>query len=66
VENVTLSSGDKKLLRGKYVVRVRLESWGKLEAPVRVNLGVRLGPKSHARELSLVHEKEARRFEFEL
>ncbi len=65
VENVTLTAGE-KLLRGTYVVRVRLESWGKLEAPVRVNLGVRMGPKSHSRELSLVHEKEARRFEFEL
>lgn len=44
-ENVYLEGSD--LLRGKYRIRVRLESTGGADPPVRVRLSARLGPRSY-------------------
>ena len=44
-ENVYLEGGE--LLRGKYRIRVRLESTGGADPPVRVRLAARLGPRSY-------------------
>jgi tRNA (guanosine-2'-O-)-methyltransferase len=44
-ENVYLEDGD--LLRGKYRIRVRLESTGGADPPIRVRLSARLGPRSY-------------------
>lgn len=65
IENVRLSAG-KKPLRGRYVVVVRLESWSRVDTPVAVNLGTRLGPRSFSSTLEFEREKEEQRFEFEL
>lgn len=65
IENVVSAPGEKPV-RGKYVVKVRLERWRTLEQPVHVNLGARLGPKHFAAEIVLQHEKQERRFELEL
>lgn len=65
IENVIAVPGEEPL-RGKYLVKVRLERWKQLEHPVRVNLGARLGPKHFAAEIVLQREKQERRFELEL
>jgi tRNA (guanosine-2'-O-)-methyltransferase len=65
IENVTLVAPD-KLLRGTYIVRVRLERWNQVDMPVRVNLAARLGAKAFFVQLKLEREKQERRFELVL
>jgi len=65
LENVTLAP-EKELVQGKYLVTVRLESWPSGDEPVRVNLGVRLGAKTYSSQMTLVREKQERRFVFVL
>lgn len=65
VENVRLGAS-KKPVRGRYVVVIRLESWSRVDAPIRVNLGARLGPRRFSSTLEFQREKQERRFEFEL
>jgi tRNA (guanosine-2'-O-)-methyltransferase len=65
LENVTLAP-DKELALGKYRVTVRLESWAPSDEPVRVNFGARLGARTYSSKLTLVREKQERRFEFVL
>ncbi|MEB2313061.1 MAG: hypothetical protein OZ921_01410 [Sorangiineae bacterium] len=57
-ENVVLEQGD--LTRGKYQVRVRLESLGSESPPIRVRLGARLGPKTYAITLELTKVEDER------
>ena len=64
VENVYLEQGEP--LRGRYEVRVRLESLGDASPPVRVTLGARVGPKTYSAELGLTRPGEERRLSFEL
>jgi hypothetical protein len=51
LENVYLSDGDP--LRGEYRVRIRLESLGGENPPVRVTFGARVGPKTYSHVLLL-------------
>jgi hypothetical protein len=51
VENVYLSEGEPK--KGHYKVVVHLEKLNGATAPVRVRLGVRMGPKSFGRSFEL-------------
>lgn len=65
LENVYLD-GDAELLRGTYRVVIRLESLGDAEPPVTVTLGVRLGPKSYAAEVTLSAPRQEREAVFQL
>jgi len=51
LENVFLEEGDP--LRGRYVVRVRLEKIGDENPPIVVRFGARVGPKTYSAELEL-------------
>jgi tRNA (guanosine-2'-O-)-methyltransferase len=51
VENVYLSDADPK--KGHYKVVVHLEKLNGATAPVRVRLGVRMGPKSYGMVVAL-------------
>jgi tRNA (guanosine-2'-O-)-methyltransferase len=66
VENVYLSEGEPK--KGHYKVVVHLEKLNGATAPVRVRLGVRMGPKSFGRtfELSPGPGTEDMEFAFDL
>ncbi len=51
VENVYLAEGEPR--KGHYKVEVRLEKLNGATAPIRVRLGVRMGPKSYGMVLDL-------------
>ena len=51
VENVYLAEGEPR--KGRYKVVVHLEKLNGATAPVRVRLGVRMGPKSYGRTIAL-------------
>jgi len=66
VENVYLTEGDPR--KGHYKVVVHLEKLNGATAPVRVRLGVRMGPKSYGMvvELSPGQGTEEKEFGFDL
>jgi tRNA (guanosine-2'-O-)-methyltransferase len=66
VENVYLTEGEPR--RGKYKVIVHLEKLNGATAPVRVRLGMRIGPRTFGRtvELSPGPGTEDKEFPFEL
>ena len=66
VENVYLVEGEPR--KGHYKVVVHLEKLNGATAPVRVRLGVRMGPKSYGRvvELSPGQRTEDKEFAFDL
>jgi tRNA (guanosine-2'-O-)-methyltransferase len=66
VENVYLAEGEPR--KGHYKVVVHLERLNGATAPVRVRLGVRMGPKSYGRviELSPGQGTDEREFPFDL
>lgn len=64
VENVLLDG--EVVARGRYEVRVRLESLGRTAPPLKVTFGARLGPKVYAAELALDGPEAERRLVFEL
>ncbi len=51
VENVYLAEGEPR--KGHYKVVVHLDKLNGATAPVRVRLGVRMGPRSYGRALAL-------------
>jgi tRNA (guanosine-2'-O-)-methyltransferase len=63
-ENVYLEREQPK--RGTYRVKVRLERLEEEDAPVRVTLGARVGPKTYAAELSLGRPEEEQELVFVL
>lgn len=66
IENVYLETGEPK--RGKYKVLVRLEDLSDAQPPVRVQLGVRIGPRtlSTTLELSPIAGSSEKTLEFSL
>jgi tRNA (guanosine-2'-O-)-methyltransferase len=64
MENVFQQAGEP--LRGRYRVRVRLEKLGGSLPPIRVTLGARVGPKSHAARLELERPEDTRELDFRL
>lgn len=64
LENVYLQPG-KKAVRGRFLLRVRLEKLGADELPVHVSLAARLGARSEERRFVLDTEGEERRFSFD-
>lgn len=65
MENVFLEE-EKDLPRGVYKVRLRLESLGSDEPPVRVTFGARVGPKSYGAKVELMRPEEEAELVFEL
>jgi tRNA (guanosine-2'-O-)-methyltransferase len=64
LENVFLEEGDP--LRGRYLVRVRLERLGDENPPIVVRFGARVGPKTYAAELELERAEAERQIELVL
>jgi len=64
LENVYLADGEP--LKGEYRVRVRLEALGGENPPIRVTLGMRLGPQSRSYELLLETPATERELRFKL
>ncbi len=64
VENVYLAEGEPR--KGQYKVAVHLEKLNGATAPVRVRLGVRMGPKSYGRVVELSQPGDDSKFTFEV
>lgn len=65
LENV-IQEATHTIVRGLYVVRIRLERAAETREPVLVNFSARLGPKTYAAEVELLEALDERRFEFRL
>lgn len=64
LENVYLEG--EAPLRGRYQVEVKLQRADASQLPVRVRLGVRIGPRTHAFEIELTRPGEGQIFGFTL
>ena len=64
VENVYLAEDEPR--KGHYEVAVHLEKLNGAAVPVRVRLGVRMGPKSYGRVIELSQPGEDSKFTFEV
>jgi hypothetical protein len=64
-ENVFLVD-DRKPVRGKYGVTIRLERWADLETQVKVNFSARLAQQRYATKLILERERQEQHFDLTL